>query len=140
MGDSSHSHPNDTPSCEPYPPPHTVHLPSIICNHPLLSSFHCSISGRCLHWMNNEYMLVTLHKVTSTNTHVHTSDVFNGCVSLIQRCLLRRQQTVHVHQQLGRNNFQTTPWSSQPYRVHTRSLATIRNEKKEGIANRNRSS
>ena len=31
--------------------------------------------------MNNEYMLVTLHKVTSTNTHVHTSDVFNGCGS-----------------------------------------------------------
>ena len=48
MDDSSHSHPNDTPSCEPCPPPHTVHLPSIICNHPLLSSFHCSISGRCL--------------------------------------------------------------------------------------------
>ena len=48
MNDSSHSHPNDTPSCEPCPPPHTVHLPSIICNHSLLSSFHCSISGRCL--------------------------------------------------------------------------------------------
>ena len=48
MDDSSHSHPNDTPSCEPCPPPHTVHLPSIICNHSLLSSFHCSISGRCL--------------------------------------------------------------------------------------------
>ena len=48
MDDSSHSHPNDTPSCEPYPPSHTVHLPSIICNHSLLSSFHCSISGGCL--------------------------------------------------------------------------------------------
>ena len=48
MNDSSHSHPNDTPSCEPCPPPHTVHLPSIICNHSLLSSFHCSTSGRRL--------------------------------------------------------------------------------------------
>ena len=37
--------------------------------------------GAFLHWMNNEYMLVTLHKMTSTNTHVHTSDVFNGCGS-----------------------------------------------------------
>ena len=37
--------------------------------------------GVFLHWMNNEYMLVTIHKVTSTNTHVHTSDVFNGCGS-----------------------------------------------------------
>ena len=48
MNDSSHSHPNDTPSCEPYPPPHTVHLPSIICNHSPPPSFHCSTSGRCL--------------------------------------------------------------------------------------------
>ena len=47
MDDSSHSHPNDTPSCEPCPPPHTVHLPSIICNHSP-PSFHCSTSGRCL--------------------------------------------------------------------------------------------
>ena len=47
MNDSSHSHPNDTPSCESCPPTHTVHLPSIICNHSL-PSFHCSISGRCL--------------------------------------------------------------------------------------------
>ena len=31
--------------------------------------------------MNNEYMLVTLHKVTSTNNHVHTPDVSNGCGS-----------------------------------------------------------
>ena len=31
--------------------------------------------------MNNEYMLVTLHKVTSTNNHVHIPDVSNGCVS-----------------------------------------------------------
>ena len=31
--------------------------------------------------MNNEYMLVTLHKMTSTNTHVHIPDVFNGCGS-----------------------------------------------------------
>ena len=31
--------------------------------------------------MNNEYMLVTLHKVTSTNTHIHTPDVSNGCGS-----------------------------------------------------------
>ena len=37
--------------------------------------------GAFLHWMNNEYMLVTLHKVTSTNTHVHIPDVFNGCGS-----------------------------------------------------------
>ena len=37
--------------------------------------------GVFLHWMNNEYMLVTLHKVTSTNTHVHTPDVSNGCGS-----------------------------------------------------------
>ena len=37
--------------------------------------------GAFLHWMNNEYMLVTLHKMTSTNNHVHTSDVFNGCGS-----------------------------------------------------------
>ena len=37
--------------------------------------------GAFLHWMNNEYMLVTLHKVTSTNNHVHTPDVFNGCGS-----------------------------------------------------------
>ena len=96
--------------------------------------------GAFLHWMNNEYMLVTLHKVTSTNNHVHTSDVFNGCGSLIHRCLLQRQQTVHVHQQLGRNNFRTTPWSSQPYRVHTRSLATNRTDKREGIVNKNRSS
>ena len=96
--------------------------------------------GAFLHWMNNEYMLVTLHKVTATNTHVHIPDVSNGRVSLIQRCLLQRQQTVHAHQQLGRNNFRTTPWSSQPYRVHTRSLATNRTEKREGIVNRNRSS
>ena len=96
--------------------------------------------GVFLHWMNNKYMLVTLHKMTSTNTHVHTPDVSNGRVSLIQRCHLRRQQTVHAHQQLGRNNFRTTPWSSQPYRVHTRSLATNRTDKREGIVNRNRSS
>lgn len=31
--------------------------------------------------MNNEYMLVTLHKVTSTNNHAHTPDVSNGCGS-----------------------------------------------------------
>ena len=31
--------------------------------------------------MNNEYMLVTLHKVTSTNTHVHIPDVSDGCGS-----------------------------------------------------------
>ena len=37
--------------------------------------------GAFLHWMNNEYMLVTLHKVTSTNNHVHTPDVSNGCGS-----------------------------------------------------------
>ena len=37
--------------------------------------------GAFLHWMNNEYMLVTLHKMTSTNTHVHTPDVSNGCGS-----------------------------------------------------------
>ena len=80
MNHSSHSHPNDTASCEPCPPPHTVHLPSIICNH-IPPSFHCSISGRCLHWMNNEYMLVTLHKMTSTNNHVHIPDVSNGCGS-----------------------------------------------------------
>ena len=48
--------------------------------------------GAFLHWMNNEYMLVTLHKVTSTNNHVHTSDVFNGCGSLIHRCHLRSIQ------------------------------------------------
>ena len=34
--------------------------------------------GVFLHWMNNEYMLVTLHKVTSTNNHVHIPDVSNG--------------------------------------------------------------
>ena len=58
----------------------------------------------------------------------------------MKRCHLQRQQTVHAHQQLGRNNFRTTPWSSQPYRVHTRSLATNRTDKREGIVNRNRSS
>ena len=141
MDDSSHSHPNDTPSCEPYPPPSQfISLPlsaTILLLHHFTVPFPV---GVFLHWMNNEYMPITLHKVTSTNTHVHIPDVSNGRVSLIQRCLLQRQQTVHVHQQLGRNNFRTTPWSSQPYRVHTRSLATNRTEKREGIANRNRSS
>ena len=56
MNDSSHSHPNDTPSCEPCLPPHTVHLPSIICNHPLLSSFHCSTSGRCLSSLDEQWV------------------------------------------------------------------------------------
>ena len=37
--------------------------------------------GVFLHWMNNEYMLVTIHKVTSTNNHVHIPDVSNGCGS-----------------------------------------------------------
>ena len=37
--------------------------------------------GAFLHWMNNENMLVTIHKVTSTNNHVHTPDVFNCCGS-----------------------------------------------------------
>ena len=37
--------------------------------------------GAFLHWMNNENMLVTLHKMTSTNNHVHTPDVFNCCGS-----------------------------------------------------------
>ena len=37
--------------------------------------------GAFLHWMNNEYMLVTLHKMTSINNHVHIPDVFNGCGS-----------------------------------------------------------
>ena len=56
MDDSSHSHPNDTPSCEPCPPSHTVHLPSIICNHSPPSSFHCSISGRCLSSLDEQWV------------------------------------------------------------------------------------
>ena len=45
--------------------------------------------GAFLHWMNNEYMLVTLHKMTSTNNHVHTSDVSNGCGSQSRDVIFR---------------------------------------------------
>ena len=45
--------------------------------------------GAFLHWMNNEYMLVTLHKVTSTNNHVHIPDVFNGCGSQSRDVIFR---------------------------------------------------
>ena len=82
MDDSSHSHPNDTPSCEPYPPPSQfISLPlsaTILLLHHFTVPFPV---GAFLHWMNNEYILVTIHKVTSTNNHVHTPDVFNGCGS-----------------------------------------------------------
>ena len=45
--------------------------------------------GVFLHWMNNEYMLVTIHKVTSTNNHVHTPDVINGRVSQSRDAIFR---------------------------------------------------
>ena len=141
MNDSSHSHPNDTPSCEPCPPPHTVHLPSIICNHSLLSSFHCSISGRCLSSLDEQWVYACNTPQSDLDKHSRShSRCFKRSRFPIQICHLQRQQTVHVHQQLGRNNFRTTPWSSQPYRVHTRSLATNRTDKREGIVNRNISS
>ena len=119
----------------------SVHLPSIICNHSPPSSFHCSISGRCLSSLDEQWVYACNTPQSDLDKHSRShSRRFKRSRFPIHRCLLQRQQTVHVHQQLGRNNFQTTPWSSQPYRVHTRSLATNRTDKREGIVNRNRSS
>ena len=43
MDDSSHSHPKDTPSCEPCPPAHTVHLP--LTEVDTVAEYQCSLQG-----------------------------------------------------------------------------------------------